>query len=529
MKNIIVNTPYRKWFSRHGVHGVGFAFLDGSLLREEMICDILLDAVQNNSLNTLLRKINGNFAFLIEREGQVYLIADKIRSYPLLYRKMGDGYFITDYASEIMGENSEIADDLVVAEFLSQGYLSGIKTLSSDIFIVEAGTWVQITMNQVVVHTYYSHIHSKFDLDEEEIMNRASASVENAFQRILRTVGTRQLVVPLSGGYDSRLIACLCKKFDVKNVICFTYGKIGSIEVRLSEQVARRIGFPWYFVEYTESLWRNVRASKSYQDYIEYGGNLNATPHIQDFPAVQRLLEQGIIHSDAVVIPGHSADLLGGSHLPQLSQKLTLDKLLYKRYYGLNYLRSKYARKLLQNLGNKVGRVSLTHDREECLNLYNDWGIKVRQANFIINSVRVYEFWGLEWRLPLWDDEFAGFWNSIPWVEKKESILYHRFLFEKYFNSAGVSFVKPVETLPFFAKQMKAIFSNSILMGCKRLYRIFENSYAMNSILSMSNYKKNKLLSKYMIYAPARINETLAVDYLLWFMKHCKSLEKEFN
>ena len=61
---------------------------------------------------------------------------------------------------------------------------------------------------------------------------------------------------------------------------------------------------------------------------------------------------------------------------------------------------------------------------EEYWKLFNDWGIKVRQSHFIVNSVRIYEFFGLEWRLLFWDTEFSEFWNSIEWEKKKGSYLY---------------------------------------------------------------------------------------------------------
>ena len=57
-------------------------------------------------------------------------------------------------------------------------------------------------------------------------------------------------LIRLSGGNDSRLIACLCKKFGLDNVTCFTYGREDSFEVAISKKVASALGYMWYFVEY---------------------------------------------------------------------------------------------------------------------------------------------------------------------------------------------------------------------------------------------------------------------------------------
>ena len=263
--------------------------------------------------------------------------------------------------------------------------------------------------------------------------------LEKAFARMLYTIGTRQIVIPLSGGYDSRVIACLCKKFNVVNVVCFTYGPSNSPEIGISEKVARSLGFEWYYVEYTGREWLDIYDSKEYNNYLKFAGNLNAEPCIQDFFAIKELLRKKIINENAVVVPGHSADLLGGSHLPK-SYSYSLWNLLYDKYYNANLLRLRYERKLKRELREKFR--SKSHSKEDFLNEFNNWGIKVRQSHFVINSVRLYEYFGLDWRLPLWDSEFSKFWNSIPWDKKENSYLYHYFLFEKYFNKYNVAIYK---------------------------------------------------------------------------------------
>ena len=46
--------------------------------------------------------------------------------------------------------------------------------------------------------------------------------------------------------------------------------------------------------------------------------------------------------------------------------------------------------------------------------LYEAWAIRERQAKFITNAVRTYEYWDYDWWLPLWDDGLLRFWSETP-------------------------------------------------------------------------------------------------------------------
>jgi hypothetical protein len=51
------------------------------------------------------------------------------------------------------------------------------------------------------------------------------------------------------------------------------------------------------------------------------------------------------------------------------------------------------------------------------------WDYNNRQAKLIVNSVRVYEFWGYQWWLPLEDRELMDLWCSLPLELRREKKL----------------------------------------------------------------------------------------------------------
>jgi asparagine synthase (glutamine-hydrolysing) len=246
-------------------------------------------------------------------------------------------------------------------------------------------------------------------------------------------------VVPLSGGLDSRIIVAMLKRLGAEDVICFTYGKKGNREAEISRQVAEALGYRWYFVEYTkEKLYDNYR-SDDMQRYLEYGGNLVSLPVIQDFLAVKELKEEGKIPGNAVIVPGHSGDMLAGSHIPldyDQSQVYTFGKFLedsLKKHYNLwKWDKTEFGPIFEGKIRKYAGDISV-HDNESCANAIELFDFNERQAKFIINSVRAYEFFGYQWRIPLWDAELMDFFSNVDLKQRIQQRLYICFVRHRLF------------------------------------------------------------------------------------------------
>lgn len=428
----------------------GFAYIGEQLLREENLYFECIDAIENNLLQDWLKKLNGNFSAVIHIKDKIFLIVDKLRSYPLFYYQSEDNIYICDIGENMLNFLPKKLNRMAVYELLSLGYLS-FDTLIENVYSVNAGSYVVIEPNHNVdIFLYFSYIFDKKQINKEELFNLSSKRLEDGFRKIQNTIGKHTILLPLSGGYDSRLVACLCKKAGLDNVICFTYGIKDSFDVVFSKKVADALGYKWYFVEYTKELWDTFLSSQDFIDYCRYAGNLTANPHFQDLPALLKLKKEGIIHQNMIVMPGHSGDLLGGSKIPisileKHKIKLThefLSKMIYENFYDLNKIPSSQKKIIIEKNKKLISQLSL-NNIDDLLDIYESfWFVKSKVANFLVNSMRGYEFVGLEWRLPLWDDTYAELWYSIPWSYKYYSSLYNDFMFVKYFEPFNVNFYK---------------------------------------------------------------------------------------
>ena len=213
----LTNNSGKSWEKFQHNYIKGFAFLGNKLLSEEDILIELLNSIKLNKLNEKLLELNGDFSAVISYQSNIYLIADKYKKYPLLYSKINGEWIITDQSRSIMDfiPNYE-ADEEALTTYLALGYLHGDQTFLKDCKIVSAGTWVLLD-DKAVIYEYHKHIYTKVSLTDDEIMTGCVNNLENAMKRVVLSIGDRPIWIPLSGGYDSRLLACVCKKLNIKN------------------------------------------------------------------------------------------------------------------------------------------------------------------------------------------------------------------------------------------------------------------------------------------------------------------------
>jgi hypothetical protein len=166
-------------------------------------------------------------------------------------------------------------------------------------------------------------------------------------------------------------------------------------------------------------------------------------PHFQDFPAVLSLLADGDLQQP-IFFPGHSADMVAGSHIPPCHDRLdkppdgpTVTEYLLGAHYWLWPL-GNLPRKspLPAALRQKIAGLSEApwsegnwHPAARC----DMWNLEARQALFIINSVRGYEYASARWRT-LWDSGLMDFFLKVPIEQRVGKRLYINTLRRRIFT-----------------------------------------------------------------------------------------------
>ena len=460
--SVELRNPYVPWStarnSRHRAWARGYAFRGAQLLEATDLAKDLatVDLAARDAPATFFARyasaLNGSFALVLRTSDGLWAMTDSLRSIPLFYGIRDGSFLLADDAETVrsfLGATN--LDGVASTEFLLTGYVTGTETLYPGVLQVQASELIQASSSAaegVQRHRYFRFFHhDHFGESLDELIGKMDAVALDVFRRLLESAKGRRIVIPLSGGYDSRMIATMLRRLGYDNVLCFAYGARNSWEPTISEEVSRRLGFPWRFEPWTRRMWREWYRGDERKKYTRYGGNYVSNAFVADWPLVGKMLRGGILKEEDVLVPGHSGDFLGGSHLPTSflaePQPLLEDVVdaVLRRHYSLWDWRGRnpdLARRIRIRVRDRMEPEALPAG-EDVTSAFEKWDWQERQSKFIVNSVRAYEYWGLDWRVPLWDHALMDFFLRVPLSLRVQKKLYDGYTERSLFPRFGVS------------------------------------------------------------------------------------------
>lgn len=443
---ISLKNPYVPWHykccTRAEIYVKGHAFVDGKFFNEKHLAEYIQLSITDSTfsppkMKKFLARLNGRFAFVVKTNNYTWAAVDRMRSFPIFYQIENGTVHLGDMV-KTLDENLQW-DTYRCREYLILGYTTGNTTLLKSVKQLQAGEYLLIDHNESVVKPirYYRFLHDSVIIKKyEQLVSDLAYHLKESFHRMLASTEDELLVVPLSGGWDSRLIVAMLKRYDVKNVVCFSYGVRGNPEMVTSKRVASVLGYPWYFVEYTRCNLAKAVFSEEMYSYWEYSGNLSSTPVISNWLAVKELKEKNVLKNKAIFIPGHSGDFLSGSHiLPAIFQAKTCEDIV-RSIIGTHYNRWDWKNALVDfknHIEAQLTDLSLKN-KDAVVSALEYWDWQERQAKHIINSDRLYEYWGYDWRVPLWDHELMDFYCQVPLTFRIKQRLYYKTIIDIIFK-----------------------------------------------------------------------------------------------
>ncbi|MHA1537502.1 MAG: asparagine synthase-related protein [Alphaproteobacteria bacterium] len=394
----------------------------------------------------VLGSLNGHFALVLQTPEWTLAAVDPVSSIPLFYAPAGDAWIIDAQARRLAERagTQEIDPDGALSLAMC-GFTIGSRTLYSGVHALAPGGAVVFRAGseprRIAYHTYRPWLAGSGEAGDrrEELASLTLKGLE----KMVAGIGGRPILVPLSAGLDSRLIVSGLKAIGHDDVRCFSYGRAGNYEAEAGRRIAEHLGYKWTFVPYTTAQQRAGFADDTCRAYEEFADSLRSTPFQQDLHAVSTLKQSGFTPPGAVFVNGQTGDFISGGHIPPaLFEPAPADMSAADRWERLtqaiaakhcalwgalvteaNLQRIKtMLRAELEAIGGGLDDPAMDYALAEASEFRN------RQAKYVLSGQRIYEFFGYDWRLPLWDRAIVDFWERTPLAAKRGQRLYRDML-----------------------------------------------------------------------------------------------------
>ena len=423
----------------HTAHVTGWAATGNTILSHESLGRYIIDRIKAAaSFPDVMGELNGNFAAVVGGPGLLHLGVDLVRSIPLFYRVSGDSIKVSDDIRTLRQEGDTIDQDSAI-EYATAGFVTGPHTIFQEVAGLQAGESVSWEPGRAGPKSrrYYQYICS-FDegSSAEDLCEALDNIMVEAFKRFIEVLDGRQVALALSAGLDSRVVASMLKRLGYDDVLCYCYGVPGNRQLARSRMVAETLGYRWIHTAYSRDMWIETLHSAEMKEYWGFSSNGVSFPHYDDWPAVRMLRERREVSDDAVFVTGISGDFVAGNHLKFLfnpryhEDPQDFDGAMIKKHYSMwdDLVTAPSVREAIDRRIEETLQGFPKETDEDLARMYDYWEWQERQTKHIVNSVRIYEFFGYSWGFPLWDRALVDFWKPIPMPLKLDQYLYLKYV-----------------------------------------------------------------------------------------------------
>jgi asparagine synthase (glutamine-hydrolysing) len=480
---VLLEDPHTTFYSVKSsdgtcLHGRGYAFLDnGDYANGPRFLNHLLGNCPGpkdrtfNKLRELIPRLNGSWAFIATcSDGSVLAASDRSRSIPLFYSRMPAGLVISCSARQILNELGDFRiSEAGAAELLLSGYVSNNGTIYQGIHQIQPAEILEYSAQtswEVVSSGYFYYFpENSCTASESQLKAELEDIVEAVFARFAKALKNRRIILPLSGGLDSRLIAWMLYKNGIRNITCYTYGEKGNQQNEIARRVAECLQFKWRFIEYNSSRWAQCMGSSRMQEYWQYAFRGSALPHLQDFPAYFSMESDFDNEDRPVVLPGHVGDAWASEFALQRFDQCAFHPLcenhsdymlieddpvvaavIYRHLNLWPVSRQKWLANPWIQVASKIRSTvnSFVPPKPDRIWMYIEWVLRNRTALWILRTFRCVEYFGGENHLCLGDYELINFFRKLPLEMLNYRRLYSETLRDRIFNRV----MCPVRDIP---------------------------------------------------------------------------------
>ena len=433
----------------------GYAWHKNEFYKPDGIAALLKEINTPDDFIESTASFNGCFSLYKETEEYVFLASDMFGSYPLFYAVKDNDIIVSDNTEWIvMKTGYDKINKKAERDITYTGYSYHNETLVKGIFQVIASECIIINKRTRAVER---RLHFTYTFEKNNILNSVSAAsifddiCSKTADRLVKSLEGRNCIVFLSGGVDSRFCAYLLKiaGYSEKTTL-LTYGSKFSPDYKAAVKTAKALGMKHLFISYKRKDWRNTYNDSESIAFLRYSQNLSISSHLREHFVIKELLEKDLISKNDIIVPGHLGTVAGRKYtFKQLKDSASTHRRLVDKtvlFYNMNRFKggTDY---LLERTHSLFPQEENETDPMFFLSMYNNAATCTYSIKYLMNSLRAYDFYGLQWRLPLLDYELVSFFNHLPFEEISSKTFFKNYISSKidvHYSKFSLNFIRKV-------------------------------------------------------------------------------------
>lgn len=433
--------------------GIAFCGAEEQLLQGDSLAQYLQEATHKEMFLERIKELNGSWCYVSASpqadHTEQWAAVDPYSSRALYYRVTSEGLRVSDDGYKLLYSPQEAIKpaEREILFFSQWGFLPDDKTLHPEIKRIPPGCMISYSPRSREVttlrYTELPYDSAPLSCSYQEAKELFMATLDRAMERMVRAIGDRPVVLPLSAGRDSRLIATYLKKSGITPAFCCSYGKDPQhFEVKRARLIAERLGFDH---RYFPTIPPEYDASSYTQDadalaYLRYISGLGSGYFFAEYVTAQHIAQE---LPNAVVLPGHNGDMLGGceakNYLPSgPNSRRTAAYIIALHERGNRLLSHKELNTLVEIHEEILNSYPSTLQGTALLECFSARG---RGAKYYINSSRGFRYYGLDTWMPFLDKELCSLAYRLPAEYRIGKRLYED-VTTTLFQELSISFVE---------------------------------------------------------------------------------------
>lgn len=396
-----------------------------SVAEQNLIEHFLRNVIENTEkitdsyIKQTLEKVNNHFSAILENNDYVIVLTDHMNAFPLFYCLNERNEVLSVHDNPLMYSGNMNRDEIGFQEFLCTYTTIGERTLWNDVKGIPCGTLFVIskTDGSFKKYKYWEPGWHGASKDPDSLC--LSSTIDQMFSELVSRYRNTPILLPLTGGTDSRGIAVYLREYGHQNIKAFTFGQHNDSDVVVAQDLAKKLGIPWTFIETSKDSWQKYRESNLWESLAKYslsGGRLPAQSISFALDAVKR---SHFADEEYLVIPGYCGEVMGQilQHIPKAKSNIAKRKLSSLIFNHICYTwdGDKNKKKIVLDSIDRELPDKKEFTPEEYYFLWTKFQLEHYTQKFVLNWVRAFELNGFSWETPWFSKQWCQYWSGVPY------------------------------------------------------------------------------------------------------------------